>query len=110
MTERQCVGRPNDQNGLAATLDGECVDAAHARRPGDLTCRRTGATAGKPLDGLRTWATEIQARAHHNKAACALANTLARVCYAVLRDHTPYGNPQPRQEKKLTRTAFAIVA
>ena len=66
--------------------------------------------AGKPLDGLRIWATEIQARAHHNKAACALANKLARVCYAVLRDHTPYGNPQPRQEKKLTRTAFAMVA
>ncbi|MFT3850887.1 MAG: IS110 family transposase [Propionivibrio sp.] len=66
--------------------------------------------AGKPLDGLRTWATEIQTRAHHNKATCALANKLARVCYAVLRDHTPYGNPQPRQEKKLTRTAFAIVA
>ena len=66
--------------------------------------------AGKPLEGLRTWVTEIQARAPHNKAACALANTLARVCYAVLRDHTPYGNPQPRQEKKLTRTAFAIVA
>ena len=66
--------------------------------------------AGKPLDGLRTWATEIQARAHHNKATCALANKLARVCYAVLRDHTPYGNPQPWQEKKLNRTAFAIAA
>jgi len=49
--------------------------------------------AGKPLDGLRTWATEIQARAHHNKATCALANKLARVCYAALRDLTPYGNP-----------------
>ena len=39
-----------------------------------------------------------------------LANKLARVCYAILRDHTSYGNPQPRQEKKLTRTAFAIAA
>lgn len=68
--------------------------------------RRTG----KVLDGLRTWATDIQARAHHNKAACALANKLARVCYAVLRDHTPHGNPQPRQEKKLNRTAFVIAA
>lgn len=66
--------------------------------------------AGKTLDGLRTWATEVQARAHHNKAACALANKLARVCYAVLRDHTLYGNPQPRQEKKLSRQAFAIAA
>jgi transposase len=66
--------------------------------------------AGRPLDGLRTWATEMQGRTHHNKAACALANKLARVCYAVLRDHTPYGSPQPRQEKKLTRAAFAIAA
>lgn len=66
--------------------------------------------AGKTLDGLRTWATEVQARTHHNKAACALANKLARVCYAVLRDHQPYGNPQPRPEKKLTRQAFAIAA
>ena len=66
--------------------------------------------AGKSLDGLRTWATEIQARVHHNKATCALANTLARVCYAVLRDPTPFGSPQLRQEKKLTRTAFAIAA
>ena len=64
--------------------------------------------SGRPLDGLRTWATEIQARAHHNKAACALANKLARVCYAVLRDHIPYGNPPSRQEKKLTITTFAI--
>ena len=65
-------------------------------------------STGRALDGLRTWATEVQARTHHNKAACALANKLARVCYAVLRDHAPYGNPQPRQEKKLSRTAFAI--
>lgn len=63
---------------------------------------------GRPLDGLRTWATEIQTRAHHNKAACALANKLARICYAVLRDHAPYGNPPPRQEKKLASTTFAV--
>lgn len=67
-----------------------------------------GRNAGRTLDGLRTWATDIQARTHHNKAACALANKLARVCYAVLRDATPYGQPQARQEKKLCRTAFAL--
>lgn len=66
--------------------------------------------SGKSLDALRTWATEVQARVHHNKAACALANKLARVCYAVLRDHTPYGNPQPRQERKPSRQTFAIAA
>ncbi|NMG68241.1 IS110 family transposase, partial [Azoarcus indigens] len=66
--------------------------------------------ASRPLDGLRTWATEVQRRTNHNKAACALANKLARICYAVLRDHAAYGNPQPRPDKKLQRTAFAIAA
>ncbi len=66
--------------------------------------------AGRTLDGLRHWATEIQGRTHHNKAACALANKLARICYAVLRDATPYGLPQPRQAKKLNRTAFVVAA
>ena len=73
-----------------------------------LRAAELGRRAGRTLDGLRTWATEVQARTHHNKAACALANKLARVCYAVLRDQVPYGHPQPRQEKKLSRTAFAI--
>jgi transposase len=45
---------------------------------------------GKPLDRLRTWALAIQARTHRNKAVCALANKLARICYAVLRDGVPY--------------------
>lgn len=53
---------------------------------------------------------EIQARTHHNMAACALANKLARVCYSEQRDHTSFTSPQPRQEKKLTRTVFAIAA
>ena len=66
--------------------------------------------ASRPLDGLRAWATEVQQRTNHNKAACALANKLARICYAVLRDHTAYGNPQPRPNKKFERTAFAIAA
>ncbi|HZX31068.1 MAG TPA: IS110 family transposase [Rhodocyclaceae bacterium] len=64
--------------------------------------------AGRPLDALRSWATAVQSRSHHNKAVCALANKLARVCYAVLRDHMSYGNPQSRQDKKLNRQAFAI--
>lgn len=46
--------------------------------------------AGKPLDHLRDWAMKLQARANHNKAACALANKLARICYATLRDHGTY--------------------
>ena len=66
--------------------------------------------AGRTLDHLRSWALQVQARTNHNKAACALANKLTRICYAVLRDHAPYGNPQPRLQKKLERTAFAIAA
>lgn len=62
---------------------------------------------GKKLDGLRNWATTVQARTNHNKAACALANKLARICYATLRDGTPYGEPV-RQGIKINRTAFAM--
>lgn len=47
----------------------------------------------------------VQGRSNHNKAACALANKLTRICYATLRDATAYGKPAPRQQHKLTRTA-----
>ena len=66
-------------------------------------------TAGKSLDGLRTWGLAVQARANHNKAACAVANKLARICYATLRDGTPYGTPS-RLSHKLNRSEFAIAA
>lgn len=66
--------------------------------------------AGRPLDGLRTWITEVEARSHHNKAACALANKLARICYACLRDGTFFDAPIARPSKKLERTAFAVAA
>ena len=65
--------------------------------------------AGRTLDGLRDWVTRIEARSNHNKAACALANKLARICYATLRDGTPFGEPV-RLAKKTGRTAFAIAA
>ena len=61
--------------------------------------------AGKTVDGLRHWALAVQARSNHNKATCALANKLARICYATLRDGEPYG--AARLTRKLTRTAFA---
>ena len=64
--------------------------------------------AGRRLDGLRAWALKVQGRTNHNKAACALANKLARICYATLRDATPFGEPVSRPNKKLERTAFAI--
>lgn len=62
---------------------------------------------GRSVDGLRTWAMAVQGRTNHNKAACALANKMARICYATLRDATPYGQPA-RLAKKLQRESFAI--
>ncbi len=64
--------------------------------------------AGKTVDGLRQWALGVQYRANHNKATCALANKLARICYATLRDGEPYG--ATRLQKKVARTAFALPA
>jgi len=65
-------------------------------------------SAQRALDALRTWATQVQARTHHNKATCALANKLARICYAVLRDHAPYGAPPTAH--KLDRASFVSAA
>lgn len=56
-----------------------------------LRAAHVALTAGKTLDGLRSWACDLAGRVHHNKAACAVANKLARICYAVLRDGVPYG-------------------
>ena len=64
--------------------------------------------AGKSVDGLRQWALTVQARSNHNKATCALANKLARICYATLRDGELYGST--RLQKKVSRTAFALPA
>jgi transposase len=64
--------------------------------------------AGKSLDPLRHWALQVQRRTNHNKAACALANKLARICYATLRDATPYGQPTTRLSKKIARTAYSL--
>ena len=64
--------------------------------------------AGKTVDGLRQWALGVEYRSNHNKAPCALANKLARICYATLRDHEPYG--AARLNKKIARTAFALPA
>jgi len=58
--------------------------------------------------GIRRWALELQQRSNHNKATCALANKLARICFAVLRDRCPYGQPVVRLERKLTRQAFGL--
>jgi transposase len=68
----------------------------------------TGAAqAGRTLDPLRAWALALQARTNHNKATCALANKLARICYACLRDGAAYGEPR-RTDRKLSAGAFAM--
>ena len=67
--------------------------------------------AGRQVDGLKEWALSVQGRTNHNKAACALANKLARICYAVLRDHEPYGKLGVREENRKTkRTAYAVAS
>ena len=39
--------------------------------------------AGKQLNRLQLWACQLEQRVGHNKATCAIANKLARVCWAV---------------------------
>ncbi len=73
-----------------------------------LRAASVAAKTGRTLDGLRRWALAVQDRSNHNKATCALANKLARICYAILRDAQPYGQPAPRLSKKIGRTAFAL--
>jgi transposase len=75
-----------------------------------LRAASTARDVGRTLDGLRSWAIAVQGRTNHNKAACALANKMARICYATLRDATPYGQPSPRQQRKIERLAFAVAA
>ena len=64
--------------------------------------------AGRSLDGLRQWALAVQMRSNHNKATCALANKLARICYATLRDQEPFAST--RLDRKITRQTYAMPA
>lgn len=48
-----------------------------------LTRIKTLQRAGKALPRLYQWASVLERRVGHNKAACALANKLARICWAV---------------------------
>lgn len=74
-----------------------------------LRAAAAAAAQGKPVEGLRAWALEIQRRSNHNKAACALANKLARIAYACLRDHAPYGQ-NTSLDRKTERQSFAMPA
>lgn len=50
-----------------------------------LQAARMKQRRGQPLDPLQTWAVSVQQRQGHNKAACALANKLARRLWAMER-------------------------
>jgi transposase len=60
----------------------------------------------RSLDALRSWALNVQGRTHHNRATCALANKMARICYAVLRDGNDYG--VARVNRKMQRETYAM--
>jgi transposase len=45
---------------------------------------------GRDCQGLHRWALQLDARTHRNKATCAVANKLARICFATLRSHQPF--------------------
>lgn len=45
---------------------------------------------GRQCEGLHRWALQLDGRTHRNKATCAVANKLARICFASLRSHQPF--------------------
>jgi transposase len=65
---------------------------------------------GRPIDGLRQWAQAVQGRTNHNKAACALANKMARICYATLRDGEDFSSEGSQLRKKVARSSYAVAA
>jgi hypothetical protein len=73
-----------------------------------LRAASVASATGRPIDPLRQWAIAVQGRSNHNKATCALANKLARICFATLRDQQPYG--AARLSRKVERVAFALPA
>lgn len=74
-----------------------------------LRAAKVAEGTGKDICGIRRWALDVQSRSNHNKATCALANKLARICYATLRDHTPF-DEAARLSKKTDRQSFVMPA
>jgi transposase len=74
-----------------------------------LRMLRAAKAAEREVCGVRRWALDVQRRSNHNKAACALASKLARICYATLRYKTPFGETE-RLNKKITQETFVIPA
>jgi transposase len=74
-----------------------------------LRAAKVADTAGREVCGVRRWALDVQGRTNHNKAACALANKLARICYATLRDKQPFGESE-QLNRKANRESFVMPA
>ncbi|MEZ5657521.1 MAG: hypothetical protein R3E83_03050 [Burkholderiaceae bacterium] len=55
-----------------------------------------------------TWIRWHLSRFVVGQNTCALADKLARICFGVLRDHTPFGEPATRLTKKMNRQAFEL--
>ncbi|WP_119965672.1 IS110 family transposase [Simplicispira lacusdiani] len=72
-----------------------------------LRAAKVAQGAGKEIQGVRRWALEVQGRSNHNKATCALANKLARICYATLRDHKLF-DEAARLNRKENRQSFVM--
>lgn len=52
------------------------------------------ARSGKPMNRLQRWAIRLESRVGHNKATVAIANKMARMCWAVWKHRTPF-DPGP---------------
>ncbi len=72
-----------------------------------LRAAKVAEGAGKEVQGVRRWALDVQGRSNHNKATCALANKLARICYATLRDHKLF-DEAARLNMKENRQSFVM--
>lgn len=59
-----------------------------ARRVLQAAARRRN--SGRQCQGLHKWALDLTQLTHHNKATCAVANKLARICFATLRAQQPF--------------------
>ena len=57
----------------------------HGARAVLSAAQRQASLARKPLTRLQQWAVSLAEKRGHNKAACALANKLARVAFSVVR-------------------------
>ena len=73
-----------------------------------LRAAKVAQGAGREVFGVRRWALDVQTRSNHNKAACALANKMARICYATLRDKEPFAEGTVPLNKKISRQAFVM--